>query len=246
MILTLPLKTRQLINHYLNLRIGDQKIQCPYYQNVTGKRSKPVFVGKGLPEEIEEETLKLFVKLGRKDINRFEPDFIRYTMLMAGIGIDCSGLVVRILDTLLKEKGFKGIKQAIKPANHPISYLRWLLKTYTNISANTLTSDTNCVNVSDLNNVLPGDLIRFGRLHVAIITEVEKINNSVKSITYCHSTSDYYEKYGVRIGKIRVIKPNIDLEKQEWQEEYRNRNWTLRDYANKISDSGIRRLKILQ
>lgn len=107
MILTLPPKTRQLVDHYLNLRIGNQRIQCPYYQNVTGKRSAPVFVGKGLPEEIEREALRYYKKRGRKNLDRLEPNFIRFGMLMAGIGIDCSGLVVRILDTFLNEKGYR-------------------------------------------------------------------------------------------------------------------------------------------
>lgn len=120
------------------------------------------------------------------------------------------------------------------------------MKTYTNISADSITSSTNCIKVTNINEVVPTDLIRFGRLHVAIITEVEKFHNSVKSIIYCHSTSDYYEKYGVRVGQIRIDKSGESLGKQEWLEVYRGRNWTKKDYLSADpADRGLRRLRIL-
>lgn len=174
MILTLPPRTKQLIDHYLNLRVGNQLIQCPYYQNVTGKKSRPVFIGKGLPEEIEKEVL-VFYKHLKKDPNRSRPGVIRYAMIMASLGIDCSGLVIRVLDSWLKEKGYSGIKNLVRPPfRKPIELFRWQFKFFTNISANTLTSNKNCKVIKEFDQILPGDLIRFGKKHVAIIIEVKK------------------------------------------------------------------------
>lgn len=245
MLLTLPPKTRQLIDHYLHLRIGKHLVQCPYYENITKKKSRSVFVGKGLPEDIERETLRVFENI-KEDVNKSGLDYIRYTMLMAGLGIDCSGLVTHILDLLLKEKGIKGVKTAIKPPNNPIGYFRWLVKFYTNVSANNLTSNDNCVPIYKIDSVQPGDMIRFGSLHVVVVTEVEKEGDVVTSITYCHSTSSYFEQYGVRIGKIRITEPDKDLEKQEWLEVYRGKDSTKKDYLKSgVSDRGFRRLRIL-
>lgn len=248
MILTLPSKTRQLVDRYLNLRIGKHLVQCPYYENITKKKSRSVFVGKGLPEDVERETLRVFENIN-EDVNKSSLDYIRYTMLMAGLGVDCSGLAVRILDCFLTEKNLGGIKKAIRPPNNLIGYLRWQTRIYASISANQLTNKVNCATVNEIDKVLPGDLIRFGKLHVAhvaIVTEIEKVNNVVKSIIYCHSTSSYYEQYGVRIGKIQIIEPNKGLEKQEWAEVYRDKDSTKKDYlGSSVSDRGIRRLRIL-
>lgn len=244
--LTLPPTTQKLVSEYLGLKIGPFVISCPYFQNITGKKTKAVFQGKGSPEEIAKETLKIITKSGR-DLTSYDKNSIRFNMVMAGIGVDCSGLAVRILDSLLKEKGLGGIAKNTRPINlTPISLLRHRLKPFTSISANTLSSKTNCVEIKNLNEVLPGDIIRVGSRHVATIIEVEKIKGKTVKIKYCHSTWDYLEQYGVRTGTIIIVSPKLPLEKQKWQENYQGRNWTLEDYLrSKTSDRGIRRLKVL-
>jgi len=240
-------KTFFLVKRYFNLNIGPHVLRCPYFQNVRMITKLPVFVGKGLPEEIEKETLKLF-KNNQKNLIKLDPQSVRQYMVMGGLGIDCSGFVARILDSLLNERHLGGIVKNIKPENTSlISLLKHYIRTFTNLSADTLTSYKNCVEIKEFDEVIPGDLIRAGYGHVAIITKVDKVNRKTKCITYCHSTYDYLDESGVRQGNILIINPNKPLEKQRWDEHYLGRNWMLEDYFNAKSDErGIRRLKVFQ
>jgi len=242
-VIFLPLNTKRLIQRYKNLKIGKYKIQCPYFQNIAKKNGRSVYIGKGLPGEIEMQTEILFKSLG-KDLNSPDPSTIRHYMVMAGLGIDCSGFAVRIIDNLLREKGTGSIRKNLRPNHSLLSLIRFFFRPYTNLSAANLTSNVNCIKVKNIKDVLPGDLIKIGKGHVALVTKVKKENNKVKKINYCHSTSDYYELHGVRSGEIIISSNSNSLSKQKWTEYYRGRNWMLEDYlkANK-NERGIRRLK---
>ncbi len=244
MVLKLPKKTASEVDKYFNLKIGPYTVPAPYFQNITGKRGGAVHIGKGSPEDLEREANKLFSKRS-SDFNSIDAAAVRYILVMAGLGIDCSGFVARILLTLLAEQGLGNLRKNIKQTNRSFIWkLRHNLRNTTNLSANTLTSDLNCVKI-EINDTQPGDLIRYGRSHVAIISEVEKSGNQVNKITYCHSTWDYLDQYGVRRGQIKIINDG-PLEKQQWNEVYQNQNWSLEDYlkANK-NDRGLRRLRVL-
>ena len=245
--LVLPPKTRRLIEAYFNLRIGPFTLPCPYFQNVAGKGGSLVFVGKGTPEELEEETLKLYKK-NKKDPKNYSPSVVRHYMVMAGLGIDCSGFVARVLEVFLREKGFGSLIKKLRPVSlSPLSLARHYLRPFSNLSANSLTSEVNCQKITDYNSVLPGGLLRIGPGHIAIISEVEKEEASVKAISYTHSTSDYLDQHGVRHGKIIIVKPGVDLTKQKWDETYRGRNWMYEDFLKcNPNDGGIRRLRVLQ
>lgn len=245
--LLLPETTSQLIKHYLNLKIGNKIVSCPYFQNVTNKRFPlAVFSGKGTPEQIEKASEKAFVNGGR-NISEYSADVIRFYMTMSDIGVDCSGFTARIIESLLAEKGKGVLQKNLLTGDHsPLGFLRFLIRPVANLSANSLTGSINCISIKETDMVLPGDLIRIGSHHVAIVGEVEKEGNYVTKITYYHSTYDYYETHGVRKGQIVMTKPGKDLSKQRWTEFYRGRNWMLEDYLNvKPSDRGIRRLKTL-
>lgn len=244
MIIKLPGNTQKIIDNYMSLRLGRHKVVCPYYQNIANKRDKPVFVGKGLPKEIEYETKKLFNSLN-KDVNTIDPQTIRLHITMANIGIDCSGFTARIIESLLKEKGLGSLRSNFKSTNNkPQSILRHYIRTTTNLSADTLSSKVNCIETANPNDTLPGDFLRVGREHVALVIEVEKDNKETKRIKYAHSTSDYSDKHGVRTGEIIITKPKEKLEKQKWTEVYKGTNWILKDYLRAEStDRGIRRLK---
>lgn len=236
----LPGKAQSLIQQYLHIKIGDFEFPCPYYQNVARKRGESTYLGKGLPEDIEREAQKLFDAPNTLDVQS-----IRLYMVMAGLGIDCSGFVVRILDSFLQETYGTTIIHTLKPLNQNfINAVRYYLRPYTNISANMLTSSKNTIEINNYNDLLPGDLLRFGTKHVAIVTSLEKTNKLTKKITYAHSTSDYGDKYGVRIGFINITRPELSLEKQKWEETYENKNWTHLDYINSPEDDkGFRRLR---
>ena len=229
MLLTLPPNTKKLIKRFQNLRIGRFKVVCPYYQNIARRKNKAVFVGKGLPEDIELETIKLFAKRS-KNISHLEPSGIRFYMIMADIGIDCSGFVTRILQSLFKEEGVGNLSNNLKPKNNLTHFARYFVRPYTNLSADTITNQDNCIKIQDINKVKPGDLLKVGKSHLAIISEIVKKKNQVTKINYCHSTSDYLDKHGVRKGSVSVVIPNAPLEKQKWDEYYCGRNWMLEDY----------------
>lgn len=242
--LTFPPKTRKLVNKYFNIKAGPFTVDCPYFQNVADRGGEPVFLGKGLPQEIEAEFNKI-LGLRPERIKTLEPPSVRHNMVMANLGIDCSGFAVRILDSFLSEKGLGNIRKNTKPRNlSPFSLLRHNFRPYTSISANDITSLRNCLKIIKLNDVLPGDLIRIGSIHVVVVTEVEKVNGRTKKITYCHSTWDYFDQHGVRKGNIIIKNLALPLEKQSWDEYYRGRNWVLEDFLKaKEKDRGIRRLK---
>ena len=224
--------------------IGPYRLRCPYFQNITNKNGKAVFIGKGLPEEIEKKTETLFKSLG-KDTNKLEPATIRKYMVMASLGIDCSGFATRIIDALLNERGLGSVRNNLRPRTLP-TLIRFFLRPYTNLSADDLTSDINCVEIKDIHSVLPGDLIKVGNRHVALVSKVKKEKENITKIEYHHSTSDYLDQHGVRKGSIIINKPGKPLENQKWDEYYQGRNWMLEDYlkANN-SDRGTRRLKNL-
>lgn len=236
----LPEKTQSLIRQYLQIKVSGIEFPCPYYQNIAHKRGTSTYVGKGLPKDIEREAQKLFNTSNTLDIQS-----IRLYMVMAGLGIDCSGFVVRILDSLLQETYGTTIIHTLRTLNPTfLNTIRYYLRPYTNISANMLTSSKNTVKINNYNDLLPGDLLRFGTKHVAIIISVEKTNKLTRKISYAHSTSDYEDEYGVRVGFININRPELSLEKQEWKETYKNKNWTYLDYTNSPeNDKGFRRLK---
>jgi hypothetical protein len=165
-------------------------------------------------------------------------------MVMAGLGIDCSGFVTRVVDTLLKEKGVGSIRSHLRPRSL-VSWLKFIFRSYTNLSANDLVDKVNCVEIKNLDDVVPSDLIKLGKGHVAIVTKVEKRGGRVFKIEYCHSTSDYLDEHGVRKGSITIIHSKKGLEKQKWDEYYHGRNWNLEDYIKaKPKDRGFRRLRV--
>ncbi|PJE67249.1 hypothetical protein COU95_03410 [Candidatus Shapirobacteria bacterium CG10_big_fil_rev_8_21_14_0_10_40_9] len=246
-IFRLPPKTKRLIDNYLILRIGCHKIRCPYFQNLTHRRISPVFAGKGLPEEIEKEALRFFKKQ-KKIVSNLSPDNIRLYMTMAGLGVDCSGFAANILYSFLQEKKLGTLWKTLKyPSLNPLRLLIYKLRPRSNISAAILSHPLNTLPINNLNRVRPGDLLKVGNHHLAIVKEVE-INNKeeVIRIGYAHSTSDYLEQHGVRQGNIFLINKRRSLEKQRWDEEHRDRNWMLEDYLTAPKNQrGFRRLKVL-
>src|SRR5688500_18736663 len=94
----IPQQITDFINRYFELHVLDQKIVCPYYINKGGFLKKPVFSGKGSPDDIEEAANQL---LKNHDFLRDKPEMIRKEMEVNGLGIDCSGLVYQVYNKWL-------------------------------------------------------------------------------------------------------------------------------------------------
>jgi len=168
-VLSLPPKTTELLEKYLSLDIAGKNIVCPYYQNIWKKTKKPVFSGKGLPGEIEVEMKKLILQ--RPAIKLYPAKKIRHAMIMAGLGIDCSGLVANLLNQYLKET--KNISLYKTIPLKIFSFYRQIvfkIRPRTNLSASQLTSPPISQPVS-FRKIKPADLIKMGDRHVAIITD---------------------------------------------------------------------------
>ena len=178
-------KAESLVDNYLHIKVGPYVTPAPYYMNILSKRfSAPVWVGKGLPGEIEIEANKIYRKF--KPYFEDSPSQGHSLLVNAGLGVDCSGLVNNVLDAHLREtKGF-GLVDAIGTGVG----LKWLskrLRPRTSISANDLTNDLNSVLVKR-SEVIPGDLIRKGRYHVLLVEKVAKKNSQIE-ITYIESAT---------------------------------------------------------
>ncbi len=245
LVVKLPPKTQTLINNYLNIKFGKVAVVCPYYQNLRKKTKSPVFSGKGTPKEIEIEIKKL-LKIKPK-ITKYSYDSKRLALVEANLGIDCSGFAVNILNQFLKETINKTLFELI-PRNtlslhHQLSFY---LRPRTNLSAHKLTSPPISLPIG-IDQTKPGDLIKVGKGHVAVVTQVLLENKKLKKIEYTHSTPDYGIKYGVRKGEILIADPNKPLEDQNWSEtDGESVNWIKKDYlAASKKNRGLYRLSCL-
>ena len=250
--LKLPQHVERFIEHYFNLQIAGQSVCTPYFINVKRVRGGlQSLVGKGSPSEIEEETV-IYGKLRGVDLEQLDSKGIREFMLSQGIGLDCSGFIVHVFDSWLREEGYSGIGQQIKYTGGGLRF--WFAlrtKPFANISADRLTDDMNS-NPVDMHDIEPGDLMRLRGLkhgdHVTLISRVVKEDQQVREIEYVHSARFFGEDNGMRRGLIKITKPDGGLEDQEWLEKDEDgRALTLEEYLKDqdTNKNGIRRPKIM-
>ncbi len=237
----LPQEVSDLINHYFNLKINGKKVKTPYHINVKHVRAElRALVGKGSPEEIEEE-VAIFAKLRGFDLEKANKKEIMEFMQKEGIGVDCSGLVSHILNVWLQSQNMGHLKKNLHFPKMPFTKnIIVSIRPIENICAELLTNNDNSKKI-DIGDVQVGDLIRLKGIkqghHIAIVTKV--IDNE---ITYTHSTKHYGEDNGIREGKIVVVDKNAKLEKQDWQEkDHDGVCWTLKQYLKEKEDNGFRR-----
>lgn len=255
--LELPEEVKKSIDQYAKLDLGDKSVPCPYYINISKERGGlRVMVGKGSPEEITHE-VKVWAQLKGFDLRKANAGEIRDFMLEKGIGVDCSGFLVHVINRWMKSTSKGRLIDCIKfPTNSFIARLRRRLRSAENISANTLTGDENNIKIINLNEVKPGDMIRLkGKIknahHVLMVTEVDgdKGENGkfkIKKIKYVGSARDYEDENGIRFGDIDITDSEGELKDQKWNDEYRGKNWHYEGLMKEYEDNGIRRLKCLK
>jgi hypothetical protein len=245
----IPESAQKVIHEFTQLPIGGKNIVCPYFINPKSQRAGlRVLIGKGDPGEIARE-VNVHAQLKSLDIYKLNETEIRQFMIDNHIGIDCSALVVHILNYWLKNQGDSPLIKYLKFTNSSfISKLKRQLRPVEQIGANLLTNHDNTSKVKNLNDVRPGDLIRSkgqrtNSHHVMLITEVTTHDGVVKEIEYVHSVKQYNEENGVRFGKILVNNIHEKLHEQNWTELKDGRNWAYEGYIKNLEDNGIRRLK---
>lgn len=249
--LALPKNAQRTIKSYFELPLGRKKVKCPYFMNLKRERAGlRVMIGKGTAEEIVHE-VRVWAQLKGVNLNKLSEKEIRSFMIKKGIGIDCSGFAVYVLNGWLKELGYGHLWNNLKYRQNAIlDKIRRRFRPVENISAELLTSDLNCMKITNLDQVLPGDLIRAkGKIqnahHVAVISEVLlDEHNKVTEFKYVHSHRYYGEENGVRKGSVKIIKQNNELKDQKWVDNYEGRNYMLEDLLVGYQDNGIRRLNL--
>ncbi len=243
-----PAEVNQIIEHYRNIQVEGKTVVCPYFRNVKRVRAElRSLVGKGTPEEIEEE-IRIYGKLRGFDLQKSSQKEIREFMQMQGIGIDCSGFVSQVLDVWVQSLGKGRIWNNIKfPKTTFYRSIIRMFRPVENISADLLTSELNTEKV-ELKNVRVGDLLRLKGLqrghHVAIVTEVERSEKGVlQSFKYAESSENYGDENGVRISEVQIIDERKELKDQKWLGVDKNDVcWTLKQLEREYEDNGLRRL----
>lgn len=247
--LKIPDELQREFDKYFHLKLGGKDVVCPYYISdklIAGNLR--VMSGKGSAEEIELET-NIWAKVKGVDLNCMSEDEIRKFMIRHKIGIDCSGLIVNVLDSYLQTKKKKHLWKYLNYLNNSfMSKFRRLLRPVENIGANTLTSDLNTKKISNLDEIKPGDLIRAkgpqkNAFHVAMVVEVEVKDGHVSRFKYANSHRYYNEGNGMRYGEVFINNlSSNELKDQQWTDIDNGRNYFYEDLMVEYEDNGIRRL----
>jgi len=227
---TLSKEALQTIEHYQNLSIGKHSILCPYFNNRRSgiRGALRVLIGKGTPQEIEEETV-LFALREKIDLNSLDEQNLKKFLIDHNLGIDCSGFVYHILDTELKAQNKGGLKKHIKRpwVKNPIRKLISKLRPVENTGVATFNSGINSTGIK-LADTKPGDLIIMMNTgikndlhHILIVNSITTMNSELGTVNYTHSfqfTTDGQYGHGIKEGTITINNPSGDLIDQDWNE----------------------------
>jgi hypothetical protein len=221
---SLPQSALDVIDGYLKLKAAENTyVRCPYFRNPRSGRERwglAVYSGKGSCREIEQE-LKIIEKLEGRDFSTMQKDDIRDIMKKRKLGIECSGFIVRVLDGWTREFYKKPIYSLIQFNASGLPWLFCKLRPYTHIDIPTLVHPKNARSVEEIQDVMPGDLIRFNSTidHAALVTYVIRDqNHSLQKILYAQSVFENTNE-GVKLGTIEFVSSqNSDLASQVWTE----------------------------
>jgi hypothetical protein len=247
----LPL-VQQKIDEYKNLHFDKNLVCTPYYINATKHKDLRVMVGKGTPEEIIMEA-KIWAKIKGFNLETSSPAEIKKFLEEKGIGIDCSGFIIHVMNELVKVQRPSPIWNFIKVKNKGfLGGLKFKLRPVENIGAETITNEINADKI-EIKDVLPGDLIRSKAKknnghHIMLVTEVEYDHNHLPTkITYTHSSPYYGELNGIKTGEIKITDISKPLQDQEWfEKDSEGVNHTFEGFMVNVSDNGLRRLKVME
>lgn len=242
---------KEIIHTYMNLKVDGKTIQTPYFINSNRTKDLRAMVGKGTPDEIIMEA-KIWEKLKGVDFDSMTKEEIKAFLIDRGIGIDCSGFIVHVLDYWFKSKNRKHIWNKFNIGSKSLfNILKYKLRPAEKLGADLITNAKNCTAI-ELKDIMPGDLIRSKSIkingdHIMIIYSTEYEGDNLKKIIYAHSTPNFDEENGVKFGVIEITNINEPLENQNWLEVDKQGNTpTLEGYKINIEDNGIRRLKFIQ
>ncbi|MFB6181844.1 MAG: hypothetical protein ABEJ24_03020 [Candidatus Magasanikbacteria bacterium] len=223
-------KALETIDNFLNLEIAGIKTACPYFNNKRAniRAGLKVKVGKGSPEEIEQE-VKVLAKKKGVNLKEFDESDLRKFMIDNNIAIDCSGFAYYVLNAQYQQEHEVELKKNLSFKRK--SLIRIIISHFrpiTNTNVKLLSDENNSKKV-ELRRVNPGNFISikgYGaknkKDHIAVINSVDYKDNSPETISCVHSfrwSSDGKYEGGVRRFKIKIDDLNSDITKQTWIEK---------------------------
>lgn len=222
---SLPKTALQVIEAYFNLKAAENKyVRCPYFRNPLSGRERwglAVYAGKGSPIEIEEE-LKIIEKLEDANFSKMHEDEIRDIMKKRKLGVECSGFITNVLDAWTRGLYRKPMHRFIHFKRNGLGWLFCKMRPYTHIDVETLVHRENAREINNINEIMPGDLIRFNSEidHAVLVTGIEREENGVlKKAHYAQSVLEE-SREGVKRGHIEFVNlASCDLLSQSWREE---------------------------
>lgn len=252
MIQTLPENAQKIIDQYFHLKLDGKEVACPYFINLKRKKDLRAMMGKGTPEEIEMEA-KIWEKVKGVEFENMNESEIRKFLMERGIGIDCSGFVVHVLNNWYKAETGKSIWPKMKIYNKSIAYrIAYFLKPVEKLGAEIITGELNADKI-EISDVKPGDLIRSkwsrpNAHHVMMISKVDRDDSGkVTELEYVNSTEQYGDANGVRYGKIRIKDEFKPLQDQEWLDYDENGiNPAYEGFLYEVEDNGLRRVRAIK
>lgn len=228
---------QRLFYEYTHLPIGGKEIVCPYWMNNLKKGIYGPLGGKGRPREIVNATYAC-AKTENVDLSALNKEEIILFMQSKRIGIDCSGFVFWMLDSLDLEKGGDGIAGDIPGSDGAV------IKARANVQM--LTGESVSYLINSVCEMQVGDMIRIYRgKHVAIIVAIGRSSDKkIEFFDYAHSSSPAHAKIsGVHKARINILNEKEGLLVQDWEGLSPNGN----SYKKNIyleSGDGVRRLNI--
>ncbi|MBP9761358.1 MAG: hypothetical protein KBD15_03925 [Candidatus Magasanikbacteria bacterium] len=257
MITTINPGTQNVLKHYQAIVIGNTTVRCPYFNNkkTNIRGALRVLIGKGSPEDIEEEALLIGLR-EKIDLTKLDAVQAKKFLVDHFLGVDCSAFMYYMLEAEVAAQKKKPLKKILHfPFAKGLRRIIAACRPVENLNVQTLAHPKNSVEIS-LSEVQPGDMICMigtGKDHtldhVLIITEVETQGDSVVRIAYAHSlnwSTDGKYDTGIRLGEIQIHNATAGLQEQTWQENNKTgtENETL-FRAKTANNLSIRRLKTL-
>jgi hypothetical protein len=219
---------------YTHLPLGGKKIRCSYWSNKQRILLSGPFKGKGTPSQITRATARS-AQEHKIDLSKLSPRDIRRFMEHHRIGVDCSGFVYHLADSLDKEKGGRGISDYVEGVRG---------KGVMRVNAFCLTNDKNSEEVKKIRDIRIGDFIQIeGGKHIAIILRIKRNQEGIPiEVTYAHS-GRLSAITGVHLGRFLVKNPNLGVKDQKFLEKSR-KGYNYFTPSSPKDCLNLRRLKI--
>ncbi|RJR26080.1 hypothetical protein C4578_00065 [Candidatus Microgenomates bacterium] len=223
------------LESYSKLSLGGKTVRAPYWMNKLKLGIFGPFGGKGRPEDLISSVKTEAEKKGIK-LEKLSEEEILSFMKRKKIGVDCSGFVFWMLDSLDRERGGNGIADDIPGSKGKFLSSR--------ANAQMLTSKEVVVPVEKVKDIKPGDVIRLrGGQHLAVVVSVTKNGGKVIEVEYAHSSFLSKEK-GVHLQRIEVTDEDKGIGEQIWLEQTDKGENYKEAYFMPEKGDGVKRLKI--